>query len=736
MTSNNDSQSVFSQHPDDLPPSLPAGASLAASDSNDSNLDIGWLFGVVRRRLPMMLIIGVTLSTVFGGILVKQGRAVDPEYEGSFRLLIEPSSAEGRLIRQFLMAQDTGADLSKIKIEETGLVDYETQIRVLKSPKLLEPILGRLKADYPRLSYKELDDKLKLDRISVDISGKEFGTKIIEVKYTDPKPEKVLTILKATSDYYLQYSLEERIGNLKQGIEFIEQQLPRLQKRVDSLSQELQELRQQENIIDPYPQSQEMSQQIGVLSQQKLDNQKSLAELRSMYANLQAQLAAGNPIPVLSQASQYQQLLIEAQKLESQVAAETGRLQPNSLPMLSLREQQQAMRELLNREAEGVLGTVAERIAALEAQQQTIDQAQAQLEAKIQRWPVALRENNDLQKQLEVATSTLTDFLVKREALSVDAAQQEVPWLLIAPPDIPRDKQGKPVPATQAQTQRQIAIATILSMLLGIAAGFLIEVLHTVFHTAAEVKAAARLPLLADIPHTKKTKPQANIAEVPTVSAGGIWRFIPFLGNGYSGDRSMPFYESFRSLYTNIRLLASESSLKSLTIASATPADGKSTVAVHLALTAATIGVRVLLVDTDLRSPKIHQKLSLANSQGLCDLLTSECSLNDLIQKSPLDENLFVLTAGAIPLDSIKLLSSKKMQQVMEQFNSFFDLVIYDTPPLTGLADSHILAANTDGLVLVVALERTDRTLLTVALEGLRLSGASVLGVVANHIKA
>jgi Mrp family chromosome partitioning ATPase len=93
------------------------------------------------------------------------------------------------------------------------------------------------------------------------------------------------------------------------------------------------------------------------------------------------------------------------------------------------------------------------------------------------------------------------------------------------------------------------------------------------------------------------------------------------------------------------------------------------------------------------------------------------------------------MTAGQATSDSIKLLSSDKMQYLMEQFQAFFDLVIYDTPPLVGLADGNILAANTDGIILVVGLQKTDRSVLAKSLDSLKISGASVLGFVANGIK-
>ncbi|MDY6939121.1 MAG: polysaccharide biosynthesis tyrosine autokinase [Cyanobacteriota bacterium] len=744
MNPDNNSHSVFSQQNGDLPPSLSPAQSVPSSQPEEANLDIGWLFGVVARRIPIMALVAIVLTAIFGGLIANRNRGLPLVYQGSFRLLIEPISAEGRLMRQFLLAQASGTDLSKIKVEGSGLVDYETQIRVLKSPKLLMPILENIEADYPNLSYKSLQKNLKVDRISVDISGKEFGTKILEVTYADPEPDKILAVLEAASELYLEYSLEERLTSLTQGIDFIDEQLPELQERVDTIQTQIQNLRQAENLIEQYPQAQAMSQEASSLNLQQLDHQKELVQAQALYEGLQQQLLQGNPVTVLSEDPQFQPLIAEAQQLESKVAAESARLQPDSLPMLALREQQAAMEARLQQEAQSVLSVVGDRITALEASQQEIQQAEASLDARMQRWPVATRQYADLQQDLEIATSTLTDFLTKREALGIDAAQQQIPWVLIAPPAIPENAAGNLVPSEVQQTKRQIAIAAILSSLLGIGAGFLVEVLHTVFHKASEIKSAARLPVLASIPRKKRLKralqqsAQSAPAAMAVASAVSSQPSHPFLGWGRSGSayRSDPFSEAFRSLYANIRLLGTESSLQSLTVASAMPGDGKSTVALFLAKTSAAAGLRVLLVDADLRRPSVHQQLDLPNSQGFSNVLAGDdVSLNDAIVKSNIDENLFVLPAGPVPPDSVKLLSSKKMQYVTEQFKSFFDLVIYDTPPLHGLADGNLVGAQTDGVVLVVAIEKTDRNLLAQTLEGLKLSGASVLGTVANGVK-
>jgi polysaccharide biosynthesis transport protein len=147
------------------------------------------------------------------------------------------------------------------------------------------------------------------------------------------------------------------------------------------------------------------------------------------------------------------------------------------------------------------------------------------------------------------------------------------------------------------------------------------------------------------------------------------------------------------------------------------------------------MGQRVLLVDANLRSPTIHNRVGLMNIQGLTDIIAQDLDWNNVIERSPLEDNLFVLSAGPIPPDSIRLLASHKMQDLMSELQGAFDLIIYDTPPLVGFADANLLAANTNGLILVAGLGKLKRTIFQQALEDLQVSGTPILGVIANKSK-
>jgi polysaccharide biosynthesis transport protein len=287
-------------------------------------------------------------------------------------------------------------------------------------------------------------------------------------------------------------------------------------------------------------------------------------------------------------------------------------------------------------------------------------------------------------------------------------------------------------------------LGAILGLLLGTGAALGLNRLADVLYTPEELKRLSRLPLLGVIPRSKRIRNAAPVVNLVPVTVGarnggGNHNVQEFPGrNGQSKPRRAsyeadPFAEAFRSLYANLRLVNTDVPVRSLVVSSTMPGEGKSTVSVYLAQAAAAMGQRVLLVDTDLRCPRVHEYVGLPNRGGLIDVLAGQMDLKGAIQRSLMEPNLFVLTAGAIPPDPTRLLSSQRMHHLMMQVHNNFDLVIYDAPPLLGFADAHLMAAHTHGIMLVSQLGRLKRSLMEQALEQLRVSSISVLGVVVQQ---
>ncbi len=707
------------------------------NDTDQEDLNLRRLLTVMRRRA---LIIASVASAVTA-VVVFQTLRQTPIYEGRFQVLVEPvTAAQSKLDKLTALAgSDTNAGAS---------LDYETQIEVLRSTKLLSPIVAQINTTYPDVSYDSLirGNQLGISRLQ--------ETKILEVSYRDPDPKKVQFVLEQVAGGYLRYSLDEQQSSVIQGTKFVEGQLPVLRQRVDKLQTQLQVFRQQNNLLDPQTQAADMSTRMSGVDQQRLDTQVKLNETRTLYVNLQNQLGLAPSQAIastaLSEAPGYQNLLNQLQQVETKIAIELSRFTEESPTVKALRDQQRNLLPLLGQEARKVLGKnfssssleqtspnsirlgltqqlveTTNQIRVLEVRYAAISQAQAILAQQVQQLPVIARQYTDLDRELRVATESLNRFLGVRETLQIETSQKALPWQLILPPKQP----NFPIPLN---TERNIILGAIAGILLGIGAALFAERLDNVFHTPDEIKDATRLPMIGVIPFNKQLKQIQPAAEIALKTSDRTSRHNSSQARWYN---SSPFLESFRSLQTNLRFLGSDKPIHSIVVSSTSPSDGKSTVSTNLAQAAAAMGQRVLLVDADMRRPQIHNVLGLENHEGLSDVISTEVNPKEVIQQLPMWEHLYVLTAGQMPPDPTRLLSSKKMLSLMEEFKAEFDLIIYDTPPILGLADGRILSVHTDGIVVVVGLGRTDRSMLMEALDGLKISNAPILGVVANGLK-
>jgi capsular exopolysaccharide synthesis family protein len=255
--------------------------------------------------------------------------------------------------------------------------------------------------------------------------------------------------------------------------------------------------------------------------------------------------------------------------------------------------------------------------------------------------------------------------------------------------------------------------------------------LDHVYHTADELKELG-LPCLGTIPYNSSlSQAESLIADGELVTKEQLGKF----SNRAHRDQMM-FLEAFYSLDANIRLLSSDQPIRSITVSSTTPSDGKSTSSVHLALAAVMMGRRVLIIDMDMRRPQVHAWLGVQNLRGLSTAITSDVDVHELIQVSPQHRNLHVLTAGPMPPAPGRLLSSNKMRTILQELRHEYDLIICDTPPIAAFADAKLVAPCTDGLLLVVGIGKTDRTQLSQLIYDLRSSlPAPILGLLANGTK-
>lgn len=713
---------------------------VAPEEAESSGLNPAQILGMVRRKA---LLIGVAAIAVSAFLGLKSAGEV-PLYEGRFSLLVEPV-VQRKQISSRLAGDKGGGDTVKE-------FDYSTQIQVLLSPQALKPIVKQIQQRYPEVSVDEVAGKLSVIRLG--------ETKILEVGYSGTDPAKVKFVLEELSQGYLRYSLEDQKATLRQGIQFIDQQLPTVRKRVGNYQRQIQRLRQTYNFMDPDAYAQQLASQITTIGQQRQAIRAEVATLQSRYGVLLQQEGAA---AALSQSGPYQDFLKQFQALERQIAIESGRFGENSPTLRLLRQQQSNLEPLLRKEALRAIknqqAAVFNEIQILGNRDRALGQAEVILSERFKQMPEVSRQFTDLQRSLKDATESMTRFQDTREALELQAAQNEVPWQLIAPP---RD------PASRAASNlyKSLMTGAIAGIAAGVVVAFLLEKLEDAFYSLPDLKKKSQLPLLGIIPYRpdlEHASAEVHAVDLSTLQGRSLseemtalkQRMRNLLERTTEGNSPTPmpqvaqadlsveatdaygFLESFRSLHANLVRLSANQPLRSLVISSALPSEGRTTVAVHLARAAAAMGRRVLLVDAHLRrgSVPLHTLLGLPETVGLGDLLQEQASLNQITQRWAGESSLFVVSAGSLPVDPTRLLASPQMHAFMERVHKLFDLVLYDTLPLMGLADVSLIAGHTDGVILVTGFgKRGGATALKQTGDRLKQARLPVLGVVANGV--
>lgn len=260
---------------------------------------------------------------------------------------------------------------------------------------------------------------------------------------------------------------------------------------------------------------------------------------------------------------------------------------------------------------------------------------------------------------------------------------------------------------------RNLVLGVLFGLMIGMAAAVLREMLDTSVKTVDALKQAADAPLLGTVPL------DATAADAPVIREGG--------------GRSMGRAEALRQLRTNLRVVDVDQPIKSVVVTSAVPNEGKSSTATNLAIMLAESGRRTLLIDADLRRPRIAEYLGLEGAVGLTDVLAGQARVAEVTQQWG-RAGLHVLPSGFVPPNPSEMLGSQQMRDLLQSLREEFDTIVVDVPPLLPVTDAAVVASRVDGAILVTRWGKTARGQVELAANALRVVDARVLGCVLNMV--
>ncbi|MFZ4675786.1 MAG: polysaccharide biosynthesis tyrosine autokinase [Nodosilinea sp.] len=704
----------------------PTASNAPPSPASEETLDLGRVFSALGRRA--LLIAAITLAV--GAVAGARAKLSPTSYRANFEILIQPPTGEAQVAVNL-----TGL----IPQRNDSLLTLEDQFKILTSPGGLQPVVDQAQAEGlggcasvgPSLPMDASERCYQALRQSLTIQNN-AASRIFSAQIEGQSPQEVQRLADLVAQRFLDYGLESRQRDIQQGIDFLDSKLPDVRAQVDRLQLQLEQLRQTNNIITPEARGGQLSSQIGNFEAEYLKVLIELDGTLKLYEGLQQQLTQQPPdqavSPVLSDNSRYQALVQNLLELDNEIAAASTLFLDGSPDLDVLKEQRQNLLRLLAREGRNAQQELSLQIEGLATREAALGQTLAGLNVEVDSLAAIARQFTDLDRELTIATENLSQLLARRETLEIEAAQRELPWELITPPTLT---------SSNASLPNNVGLGLVLGLLLGVGVALLLDTQDDVLHSPRDLKRITPVPILGLIPHPEGVErgsdesPLLTLYRPTTAGSNGSSRtaldhgLVPF--DGLHG-----FKESFRSLVANLQRSASEQPVRSLVISAADEV-ADATTAAYLAWAAAEMGSRVLLIDADFRFPHLHNCLERPNENGFSNVLAGELDLEQVIMRSPLEPNLFVLTAGSATSDPVRLLSAHKIQPFIAKAEGCFDLVIYDAPPLVEYADASLIAAAASGLALVSHLGTVQSAQLEQALEKIWISKIPLLGLIAKE---
>jgi len=326
-------------------------------------------------------------------------------------------------------------------------------------------------------------------------------------------------------------------------------------------------------------------------------------------------------------------------------------------------------------------------------------------------------------QELETNKQLLNTLLQRQRELQVGSGDRSNEVSIETPSRLPKEPVGPP-------RLRNILIAFLLSLGGGIGLAFLLDFLDDTVKSIDDVDRYLHMPALALIPANRGDR-----ARLIGIAGSSSPAPPDSTALAMIEDVRSPIAESYRHLRTSLLLSSAGQPPKTILVTSSQPSEGKTTTAINTAFMLAQTGVPVLIVDCDLRRPRLHTQVGVSNSKGLTNWLSGETELDALIQNDEKHPNLNFLTSGPIPPNPAELLGSDEMRKLLSLLSERFAHVIIDSPPAISFTDASILSTMVDGVVLVVHGGRSSRAVVRRAKQQLLDVGAHIFGVVLNNVR-
>ncbi len=523
------------------------------------------------------------------------------------------------------------------------------------------------------------------------------SSRLVSVSVDSPDAGLAASIANGYTQAFITSNIEGRFNASSYAKAYLEERLAELKTRLEDSERELVHFADREQIIsvgedEPSLAAQNLAQLNSLLAQAQDARFKAESE------NRLAAMGSGMGLPQVVDNALIQTMRQSRAQLTSQYQEKLKVYKPDYPEMLQLQSQIREVDRQIATEVQNIRGSVRARFDSASGQEQLLTQRIEALKADVLDLANRSIRYNILKRETATNQELYDGLLQRYKEIGVAGGIGANNISVVDRAEVP----GAPY---KPSLRRNLMLAFVLGLALGLLATFGMHFLDRRVHTAKALEALTGLP---------------SIGVIPLLPAGST------PAEASANPRS-PFSEAYRSVRTALQFSTPHGLPRSLLVSSPGPGEGKTTTAAELARNIAQLGRRVALVDADLRNPSVHKLFGLSNAVGLSSVLAGAGELAAALQPTDVP-NLVVVTSGPLPPNPPELLGGDGLVKLLEELSGKFDVVILDGPPVLGLADAPLLSSRAEATLLVVAAEITRKDMVQSALHRFSATRGLVVG--------
>lgn len=541
------------------------------------------------------------------------------------------------------------------------------------------------------------------------------NSRLVNVSFEGKDPDLVTRITNTHAQLYIKSNLERRFSASQEAIAWLNLRIGEVKEKLQGSEVALQDYRGKKNLVSiDFEERYNINiQKLNDLSAAQTRAKTERIEKENLFLELKG--LSKKPEMIESMPAVVSNYLIQTLKTEyvrltgqyHELSEKFGSQHPK---MVMLSSQMKEVKEKISQEVEKIARSIETEYRVAMAKEKSILNALEAQKSEALELNQKQIEYNVLKREVETNRSLYESLLKRVKETGVTEGLTASNIMVVDPARVP-DKPIKP------RIALNILLAVISGLTLGLGLAFFFDYLDNTVKSPDEVERYLSIPLLGVVGRFKKAaKNPAGGGELPAFS-----------------EPKSNISEGFRSLRTNLLFTSAESKKRALLITSTATSEGKTVVAANLAVAFAQIGEKVLLIDADMRKPRLHVLFNLERSPGLSEVLVGKEKLSSVINDTEISD-LKVITCGAIPPNPAELLASKNMKVLIEEAKVYFDTIIIDSPPVMSVTDPVELATLSDGAVMIIKTASTPRPAIQMAIQQLSDVGARVLGCVLNDV--